>query len=86
MGFPQVAPQIQIMARVAHHNVEEGTFFYKGNALAQWGKGITLVQVLSTIQQEFNQQPPIPVAASAGGAGMPQGNRPNAAGGAQQQK
>ena len=65
--FPYVKPIIQAMARVTHPNIEPRTYMYKGQALAQWRETSQLDVLLRTIQQEFQQKPPMP----EGQAGQP---------------
>lgn len=37
-GFPALGPQIQIMSRVSHKSIEDGTYYYKGPALLNWNQ------------------------------------------------
>ena len=37
-SFPMIAPGIQILARVTHASVEEGTYNYKGPAIRTWNQ------------------------------------------------
>lgn len=60
-GFPVISPQIQVMSNVSHPAIQENTFYYTGHAMRQWNpQGSHLVNVVRLLEQEFNQQPPVP--------------------------
>jgi hypothetical protein len=60
-----ISPQIQVMSRVQHQSVEDGTFYYRGHSLANWSQQMQLINVIKAIQYEFNQVPPKPLHASS---------------------
>lgn len=61
-GFPMyIGPMIQVLSRVQHKSIENGTNLYKGPALRTWDQNSSLVKIIKAIEIEFNQEPPVPV-------------------------
>jgi hypothetical protein len=56
-----IGPMIQILSRVQHKFIENGTNLYKGPAVQNWDSNQSLVKIIKQIEIEFNQEPPVPI-------------------------
>eukprot|EP00347_Sterkiella_histriomuscorum_P005875 403354943 len=59
--FPLTKPNIIVLSRVSHPNIEPNTYSYCGPVLQNWSESSSLLHVVQTIHNDFNNNPPIPV-------------------------
>ena len=60
MAFPAAKPIIQVLARVTHKDIDNNSKIYTGVCLQSWGTHSNLLNIMRTVHQDFERDPPLP--------------------------